>query len=415
MDWKDKRVFMTGISGFVGSHLAEHLLKEEAQVYGFKSRRADGIDPANIQHLLPDDNLELIEGDISDIASVAHALRESEPDVIFHLAAQSFIPRSFTHPSETHESNSTGVLNLVESVRQLDLDPVSVFAGSSEEYGLVISSEGQHKKLLEKYGTIYPEPERIPELPISEKNPLRPFSPYALTKVYGEWLFRMYFQAYGLKNVVSRGFNHEGPRRGKQFVTSVIASKVMEMKMDDNDEMLIGNLNAFRDWSHIDDIVAGYCLFALKGRPGEVYNQGSERTHSVLTFLLLSMENAGYGIEKISTLSGGLSVDSPTEKTTVEFFDKKFETTKIDRMMLEEEVSIGIEDKGIIAQTKKGEIKIKLDPKRFRPLDVPILMCDAGKAKELGFEIRHSLEDIIRSQLDFYMSLKNRRERGEQT
>jgi GDPmannose 4,6-dehydratase len=415
MDWKEKRVFITGISGFVGSHLAESLMREGAQVFGFAERRATGIYPSNIRHLLPDANLTLIEGDIVDIAGVAHALRESEPEVVFHLAAQSYIPRSFTHPSETHESNSTGVLNLVESIRQLDLDPVTVFAGSSEEYGLVISSDAQHNRLLEKYGTVYPEPKQIPELPISEKNPLRPLSPYALTKVYGEYLFRLYFQAYGLKNVMSRGFNHEGPRRGKNFVTSVITSKVMELKTSGANRIQIGNVNAFRDWSHVDDIIEGYCLLARRGAPGEVYNQGSERTHSVLTFLLLALKNAGYGIEKISTLSNSVSVEDPTQEIKGKFYGKEFLTTKIDRMMLEEEVSIKVQDEGIAVKTDKGAVAIKLDPKRFRPLDVPILMCNAEKAKSLGFKTDHSLEDVIISQLDFYMSDRNRRERGEQT
>ncbi len=415
MDWKERRVFITGISGFVGMHLAEYLLNQGAHVYGFARRRASGMIPINLQDIISHENLSLIEGDITDISSVAHALRKSSPEVVVHLAAQSFIPRSFTHPSETHESNATGTLNLLEAIRQLDLNPVSVFAGSSEEYGLVISSEGQYNSLLEKYGDIYPEPTEIPELPINEKNPLRPFSPYALTKVYGEWLFRLYFQAHGQKNVVSRAFNHEGRRRGRHFVTSVIASKVMELKMGNTKDIHIGNLNAFRDWSHVEDIVAGYCLLAMKGKPGEVYNQGSERTHSVLTFLLLALKNAGYDIGRISTLSERWSVDNPTEEVTGRFFGKEFVTTKMDQMMLGEGVRIELEDKGIMAQTDKGNIIIKLDPKRFRPLDVPILMCDTEKAKDLGFLVAHSLEDIIRSQLDFYMSDANRRQRGEQT
>ena len=414
MYWDGKRVLVTGISGFVGSHLTDYLLKQGADVYGLVMRRASGMSPPNIEHVLPGEKLSLIEGDMGDIASVAHAIRKSEPEVVFHLAAQSFIPRSFTHPSETHESNATGTMNLVESVRQLDLDPVSIFAGSSEEYGLVISSEAQYNSLLKKYGTIYPEPVDVPELPVNEKNPLRPLSPYALTKVYGEWLFRLYFQAYGQRNIISRGFNHEGPKRGKHFVTSVITSKVMDLKTSGSNEMLIGNLNAFRDWSHVDDIVAGYCLLAEKGKPGEVYNQGSERTHSVLTFLLLALENGGYAVNRLSTMSERLSIDNPTERITGKFFGKEFETTRIDQMMLEDDVVIEREDKGIWVETDKGRVTIKLDESRFRPLDVPILMCDAGKARNVGFSVTQSLEDIIRDQLDFYASTGNRRRRGEQ-
>ena len=196
-------------------------------------------------------------------------------------------------------------------------------------------------------------------------------------------------------------------------MSSVIASKVMELKMGDTNDIHIGNVNAFRDWSHVDDIVTGYCLLALKGKPGEVYNQGSERTHSVLTFLLLALENAGFEATKLSTISERLSVSTPTERVPGDFFGKRFETTKIDKMMLEEGIRIGLQDKGLIVRTDKGDVSIILDEKRFRPLDVPILMCNAEKAKEVGFSVNHSLEDVIRDQLDFYISSENRRLRGE--
>ena len=179
--------------------------------------------------------------------------------------------------------------NLLEAVRVKDVDPVVVFAGSSEEYGLVLSSEEQYKKAIEKYGTIFPAPERMPEVPTTETNPLRPMSPYAVSKVYGDYLMRNYWYSYGIRTVISRAFNHEGAGRGNMFVTSVATSQVMRMKFGELDSITIGNVNAFRDWSHVDDIIEGYLILAEKGNYGVVYNQGSMRTNSVMSYLLMSL------------------------------------------------------------------------------------------------------------------------------
>jgi GDPmannose 4,6-dehydratase len=154
--------------------------------------------------------VKLIKGDITDFTSLLFALDKVQPDVIFHLASQSYVPRSFVDPLETFRVNSLGTQNLLEAVRLKDLDCKIVFAGSSEEYGLQVVSEKHYEWALKKYGTIFPEPERIPELPINEKNPLRPMSPYAVSKVHGDFLMRNYYYAYGLKTIVSRAFNHEG-------------------------------------------------------------------------------------------------------------------------------------------------------------------------------------------------------------
>ena len=142
-----------------------------------------------------------------DISSIGSALEIAEPHIVFHLAAQSFIPASFTNPLVTLMTNSIGTANVLESIRLKNLNPIVVFAGSSEEYGLVFSSQIQYNKALKKYGCIVPPPTRIPELPISEENPLRPQSPYAISKVQADYLMRSYHNIYGLKTVVSRGFN----------------------------------------------------------------------------------------------------------------------------------------------------------------------------------------------------------------
>lgn len=400
---QNKSVFITGISGFVGSYMAKYLVDMGASVYGLVRRQADGHTPQNLKYLRIDKEIELLEGDIRDISSIASALYQSRPNIIFHFASQSFIPRSLSHPLETIEVNCRGTINLLEAIRAKELDSVVIFAGSSEEYGLAITSEHQLQRVRNKYGSIFPEPERIPEIPITENNPLRPMSPYAVSKVFADYALRNYFTSYGMSTVVSRGFNHEGAGRGKMFVTSVITSQVMRLKRGEIDKIKIGNVNAFRDWSHINDIIKGYCLLAEQGKAGEVYNQGSQRTNSVLTYLLLSLESAGYGITKIQTITGNKVVESPTEIDNSEIFGLAFEKTKVDRWMLEGKLEFELSDIGILATTDKGTVTIEFDQERFRPSDVPILLSDTAKIQQIGFTINHSLRDIINDQLIYFL------------
>ena len=403
MSLKNKNVFITGISGFVGSHLAKHLLNEGANVFGLVRRRADGTIPQNLKYLGIEKETGLLEGDVRDVSSIASALDISKPDIIFHFAAQSFIPRSFSCPGETMEINCLGTANLLSAVRSKELNPVIVFAGSSEEYGLVFFSDFQYQHAISKYGVIFPPPVSIPELPITESNPLRPMSPYAVSKVYGDYLMRNYHTCYGLKTVISRSFNNEGAGRGKMFVTSTITRQVMQSKRGEIDKIVIGNVNAFRDWSHVDDIVKGYCLLAQKGKYGDVYNQGSQRTNSILSYVLLSLECAGYTIDKIQTIKGDKVVDNPTAIDDSEMFGLRFEKTRVDKLLLEDKLEFQPADLGIIAITDKGKITIEFDAERFRPAEVPILLTRTAKVQELGFQINHSLKDIINDQLNYYL------------
>ncbi len=308
MNWKDKNVLITGVGGFAGSYLAEELLKQNANVYGLIRRRADGTKAKNLIDHGIENKVKTIEGDLTEITSLATALDISEPDYVFHLAAQSFVPRSFENSPETQMINCIGTANLLDAARIKDSDIKIIFAGSSEEYGLVISSDEQYKHAKKEYGTIFPEPVEIPEVPIKETNPLRPMSPYAVSKVYGDHLMRNYYHSYGLDTVVSRAFNHEGAGRGLMFVTSVVTNQIMKLKFGELDKITIGNLNAFRDWSHVKDIVNGYMTLADNGRSGEVYNQGSMRTNSVLSYILLGLKEAGWNISKIETFNGEKSV-----------------------------------------------------------------------------------------------------------
>ena len=403
MSLKNKNVLITGISGFVGSHLAKHLLDQGSRVFGLVRRRADGTMPQNIKYLGIEKEVRLLEGDVRDISSIAAALDQARPDIIFHLAAQSFIPRSFSSPGETMEVNCLGTANLLEAVGSKGLDPVIVFAGSSEEYGLVIFSDSQYQQVKKKYGTIFPPAAAIPELPVLETNPLRPMSPYAVSKVYADYLMRNYHTCFGLKTVVSRGFNHEGAGRGKMFVTSSITRQVMQYKRGEVDKLVIGNVNAFRDWSHINDVLKGYCLLAEKGRYGDVYNQGSQRTNSVLSYLLLSLECAGYAVNRIETLDGKKVVDTPNELDSSKMFRLRFEKTKVDKLILEGKLEFQLSDIGVVVITDKGKITVEFDKEKFRPAEVPILLARTAKIEELGFQVQHSLREIINDQLNYFL------------
>lgn len=408
MNWKDKNILITGVGGFAGSYLAEELLKQNANVYGLIRRRADGTKAKNLIDHGIENSVKTIEGDLTEITSLANALEISDPDYVFHLAAQSFVPRSFENSPETQMINCIGTANLLDATRIRDSNTKVVFAGSSEEYGLVISSEEHYKHAKKEYGTIFPEPVEIPEVPIKETNPLRPMSPYAVSKVYGDHLMQNYYHSYGLDTVVSRAFNHEGAGRGLMFVTSVVTNQVMKLKFGEIDKITIGNLNAFRDWSHVKDIVNGYMTLAENGVSGEVYNQGSMRTNSVLSYILLGLKEAGWNISKIETFNGEKLIENPTEVDDSAIFGVKFDKTIVDTMILEGELEYALADKGIKVHTDKGTVPIEFNPDRFRPAEVPILFANTAKIQKIGAKIEHSLNDIIKDQLNYFLKKENR-------
>jgi GDP-4-dehydro-6-deoxy-D-mannose reductase len=247
------KALITGITGFAGSHLAEYLLAEhpDVEVYGtyrWRSRME------NVEHLR--DSIHLVETDLRDSTSVLAALDKSRPDYIFHLAAQSFVPASWSAPNETLITNISGQTNIFEAVRVLRLDPVVQIACSSEEYGMVLPHE----------------------TPIKETNPLRPLSSYAVSKVAQDFLGYQYFQSYGLKVIRTRGFNHTGPRRGQVFVTSNFCSQVAAIELGLQEPVIhVGNLEAIRDFTDVRDTVRAYWLAVTRAKPGEVYNIATGR------------------------------------------------------------------------------------------------------------------------------------------
>jgi len=259
------KVLITGITGMAGSHMADYLLEHvsDAEVFGTKRWRSQ---VQNINHLT--DKVQFFDCDLTD-ASACHDLMASiKPDYVFHLAAQSFVPDSWKSPHATIVDNLTMQLNLFEAIRRKKLDPVMQVALSSEEYGKV-----------------YPH-----EVPITEKNPLRPLSPYGVSKVAQDMLAYQYHQSHGLRVIRTRAFNHEGPRRGEVFVTSNFAKQIAQIELGLQEPVLkVGNLSAQRDWSDVRDVVRAYWLGVQKCTPGEDYviASGTARTiQSMLDYLL---------------------------------------------------------------------------------------------------------------------------------
>lgn len=313
-----ERVLITGITGFVGSHLVDYLQTlNDLEVYGMRRWRSR---TEHIDHL--SDRINIVECELRDQISVSRVLSEIRPQKIFHLAAQSFVPTSWSAPEESLHTNIIGTLHLLEGVRQAGIDPLIQVAGSSEEYGMV-----------------HPD-----EVPIKESNPLRPLSPYAVSKVGTDLLAYQYFQSYGMKLVRTRAFNHTGPRRGDVFVCSDFAKQIVAAEKGQREPVIhVGNLEAKRDFTDVRDIVKAYWLSLIHGVPGEVYN-----------------------------------IASGTTRTIREVLDM------------------------LIARSNV-KISVKEDPARMRPSDVQILLGDASKFQNAtGWKTEIPFEQTLQDILDYW-------------
>jgi GDPmannose 4,6-dehydratase len=406
-----ERVLITGITGFVAPYIAKKLLDQNYQVTGLQQPRADFRKSKRLKEMGIISNIDIITGDLTDLTSILSAIQRSEADWIFHLAAQSFVPDSFRDPNRTFRVNCLGTLNILEAARLKNVNPRIIFAGSSEEYGLQFKDADHLERMRAKYGAgIEPVPEKYPELPIDEESFFRPMSPYATSKLFGDITFRNYHNSFGLDTVVSRGFNHEGAGRGDHFVTSSIVRQLVLMHMDELKVMKIGDVQSFRDWSHVEDISDGYLLLARKGQPGSVYNQGSSRAYSVLSYILYTISILGYEINKVMTLKNDKIITSPLDPVELKIGNTPIESNVIDDMIFCGELEYDLTDQGLVIETNKRSFKIEFEESRFRPSDVPILLSNINKIKELGFEPKRSLHDIIQDQINYYLNYENRNE-----
>lgn len=313
-----RRVLVTGVTGFAGSHLVDYMLERgDCEIYGIQRWRSR---TENIEHFA--DRISLLECDLRDATSTRDTLEKVRPDWIFHLAAQSFVPTSWLAPTESLTTNVLAQVNLFEAVRHIGLECRIQLACSSEEYGMV-----------------YPD-----EVPIKETNPLRPLSPYAVSKVAQDMLGYQYWMSWKVDAVRTRGFNHEGPRRGPVFVASDFAKQIADIEKGRKKPVLhVGNLEAQRDFTDVRDMVKAYWLALEKCEPGEVYN---------------ICRGEAWSIQKVLDMLLGMT---------------------------------------------KAKIEVKQDPARLRPSDVPILLGDNSKFVEAtGWQPTIPFEKTLEDMLEYW-------------
>ena len=251
------RVFITGITGFVGSHMADYLLKHtDDHIYGFKRWMED---TTNIDHIIDNPRITMYGGDLMDYARLDRAIKLSNPDKVFHFAAQSFPESSFKNPIVTLHTNVLGTTHLLESIKSNEMDPVIISVSTSEVYGMPLPHE----------------------IPITENNPIRPANPYSISKVGHDLMSQYYHKAFGMKIITTRMFSHEGARRGKEFAVSSFARQIALGEQSGVYEIRHGNLDSIRTYNHIDDAIKAYWLCSESTRYGEVYNIGGDESCSV--------------------------------------------------------------------------------------------------------------------------------------
>lgn len=270
-----KKALITGITGFVGPHLAHFLsCQGNVEILG--------------TYLMPEQlhavesiksHAKLYQMDLSDPQSVNTLIAQTQPDYIFHLAAQSNVALSWKEPAQTFDVNVLGTIHLLEAIRNASLDPVIQIACSSEQYGLV--------------------PEE--HLPVTEETPFHPLSPYAVSRVTIDLMGYQYFKSYGMRIIRTRAFNHTGPGQNDQFVCSRFAKTVAEIEKGMRKPILtVGNLDAIRDFTDVRDMVRAYALSVMHGTPGEAYviASGIGRSIKKVVDILLSLSHEPIRVEK---------------------------------------------------------------------------------------------------------------------
>lgn len=310
-----KTALITGITGQDGSYLAEHLLEKGYKVYGMV-RRASVDKFERISHIR--NKVELLQGDLLDQFSLISVLKQSKPDEVYNLAAQSFVPTSWAQPVLTSEFTAVGVTKLLESVRLVSKDIRFYQASSSEMYG------------------------KVRETPQTELTPFYPRSPYGVSKAYGHYITVNYRESYDMFAVSGILFNHESPRRGLEFVTRKVTDGVAKIKLGLAENLLLGNLEAKRDWGFAGDYVRAMWLMLQQAQPDD-YVIATGTTHSVRYLCETAFAHAGLDWSKF----------------------------------------------------------VVEDPAFYRPAEVDLLVGDASKAKKvLGWEPHVSFEQMIGMMVD---------------
>lgn len=328
-----KTALITGVTGQDGSYLAEFLLEKGYDVHGIV-RRSSTDRRERIEHLMDEPRFHIHYGDMTDSISLVKIVMEVKPDEIYNLAAQSHVKVSFDVPEYTADADAVGTLRMLEAVRIAGLEKTCKFyqASTSELFG------------------------KVQEIPQSETTPFYPYSPYAAAKQYAYWIVRNYREAYGI--FASNGilFNHESERRGETFVTRKITLAAANIAAGRQDKLLLGNLDALRDWGYAKDYVECMWLILQHGKPDDFVIATGEQ-HSVREFCTLAFKFAGIELEW---------------------------------------QGMGVDEKGI--DKKTGKVLVEVSPEFFRPTDVVTLLGNPAKAKAaLGWEpTKTPFEELVR-------------------
>jgi GDPmannose 4,6-dehydratase len=309
------KALITGITGQDGSYLADFLLAKGYQVHGMV-RRASTESFDRIEHIK--DKIIFHQADLLDQLSLITAIKEAQPDEIYNLAAQSFVPTSWDQPVLTGEFTALGVTRMLEAVRLVNPKIRFYQASSSEMFG------------------------KVRETPQTELTPFHPRSPYGVAKVYGHWITINYRESYDIFACSGILFNHESPRRGKEFVTKKITDHVARIKLGLTDELRLGNLDAKRDWGFAGDYVRAMWLMLQQDQPDD-FVIATGHTHSVKEFCQIAFDHLGLDYQKY----------------------------------------------------------VKIDPKFVRPAEVDLLLGDPAKAqKKLGWKLEVSFEQLVKMMVD---------------
>jgi len=308
----NKIAVICGITGQDGSHLADLLLEKGYKVVGV-ARRVSADRSWRIKHLAADSNFILEAGDITDSGSITRVVKKYKPDEFYNLAAQSFVKASWDEPYHTGMVTGLGVTVCLEAIRNESPKTRFYQASSSEMFG------------------------KVRESPQSESTPFYPRSPYGVAKVYGYWITKNYRESYGIHASNGILFNHEGPRRGREFVTRKITDGAARIKLHLDDTLALGNIESRRDWGHAADYVEAAWLMLQQPLPDD-YVIATGKAHSIKEFLEIAFGKLGLDWER----------------------------------------------------------HVRIDPKFFRPAEVDILLGDSSKARSiLGWEPKHSFKELV--------------------
>lgn len=323
-----KKALITGITGQDGYYLSKFLLEKGYEVWGMHRRNSKEIDERISEDLKG--KINLIEGDLIDVPSLIYALNKIAPDEVYNLASQSFVPASWTQPIATGEITGMGVMRILEAIRLTNPKIRFYQASSSEMFG------------------------KVTESPQNENTRFHPRSPYAVAKVFGYWATVNYRESYGIHASNGMLFNHESPKRGKEFVSRKISHAVAKIKLGLQEFLEIGNLNAKRDWGFTGDYVEAMWIMLQQNEPGD-YVICTEKMHSVREFIEEGFNHVGI---KISWRGEGVNEEGVDEKT--------------------------------------GKILVKINPKYFRPAEVSLLQGNYRKAREiLGWKPKVEFKELV--------------------